>query len=100
MQKKIVAGNGSSADAVPGGETNYSIGLFNIGTIYKLISDSQVWANFSQGGDLADPANFMGKEVIHRLMPMDIMRFKTASMYLVQKCQGLKPTVMSYPWVV
>ena len=61
IQKKIAAGNGSSADAVPGGETNYSVGLFNLGTIYKLTSDSQVWASFSQGFDLADPAKYYGQ---------------------------------------
>ena len=61
IQKKIAAGKGSSADAVPGGETSYSVGLFNLGTIYKLTSDSQVWANFSQGFDLADPAKYYGQ---------------------------------------
>ena len=61
IQKKIAAGKGSSADAVPGGETSYSVGLFNLGTIYKLTSDSQVWVNFSQGFDLADPAKYYGQ---------------------------------------
>ncbi|MFN1550835.1 TonB-dependent receptor [Vibrio natriegens] len=61
QQKKIAAGNGTSADAVPGGETDYSVSLFNLGTVYHLDSDSQIWANFSQGFDLADPAKYYGQ---------------------------------------
>ncbi|XDF79708.1 TonB-dependent receptor [Aliivibrio fischeri] len=61
IQKKIAAGNGVSADAVPGGETDYTVGLFNLGTIYKLTPESQIWANFSQGFDLADPAKYYGQ---------------------------------------
>ncbi|WP_102524797.1 TonB-dependent receptor [Vibrio tapetis] len=61
QQKNIAKGSGKTADAVPGGETSYSVGLFNLGTIYHLNSDSQVWANFSQGFDLADPAKYYGQ---------------------------------------
>ncbi|WP_421193017.1 TonB-dependent receptor [Aeromonas enteropelogenes] len=61
QQQRIAAGKGSSADAVPGGETDYSVGLFNLGTIYHLNDSSQVWANFSQGFDLADPAKYYGQ---------------------------------------
>ncbi|MDC5839139.1 TonB-dependent receptor [Vibrio europaeus] len=61
QQKKIAAGSGTSADAVPGGKTDYGVALFNLGTIYHLNSDSQVWANFSQGFDLADPAKYYGQ---------------------------------------
>ncbi|NAW65809.1 TonB-dependent siderophore receptor [Photobacterium halotolerans] len=61
VQKKIAAGNGTSADAVPGGSTDYNIGLFNFGTIYKFSPETQVWANFSQGFDLADPAKYYGQ---------------------------------------
>ncbi|MDE1349455.1 TonB-dependent receptor [Vibrio aestuarianus] len=61
QQKAIAAGNGTSADAVPGGETDYTIGLFNLGTLYKLNHESQLWANFSQGFDLADPAKWYGQ---------------------------------------
>lgn len=61
QQKQIAAGNGTSADVVPGGETDYGVALFNLGTIYDLNSNSQVWANFSQGFDLADPAKYYGQ---------------------------------------
>ncbi|MEF1289747.1 TonB-dependent receptor [Vibrio sp. M260118] len=61
QQKKIATGSGTSADAVPGGTTDYSVALFNIGTIYHLDDDSQVWANLSQGFDLPDPAKYYGQ---------------------------------------
>ncbi|WP_295898776.1 TonB-dependent receptor [uncultured Vibrio sp.] len=61
QQKKIAAGSGTSADAVPGGTTDYGVALFNLGTIYNLNRGSQVWANFSQGFDLADPAKYYGQ---------------------------------------
>ncbi|UXI03181.1 TonB-dependent receptor [Photobacterium sp. TY1-4] len=60
IQQQIALGQGSSADAVPGGETDYNIGLFNVGTIYRFTPQSQVWANFSQGFDLSDPAKYYG----------------------------------------
>ncbi|NMU07050.1 TonB-dependent receptor domain-containing protein, partial [Vibrio parahaemolyticus] len=61
IQKKIASGNGVSADAVPGGSTDYSVSLFNLGTIYQLNDESQLWANFSQGFELADPAKYYGQ---------------------------------------
>lgn len=61
IQKKIAAGNGTSADAVPGGETSYNIGLANLGAIYSISDTSQIWTNFSQGFDLADPAKYYGQ---------------------------------------
>lgn len=61
QQKKIAAGSGLTADAVPGGETDYTVALFNLGTVYSLNTDSEIWANFSQGFDLADPAKYYGQ---------------------------------------
>ncbi|KDM91503.1 TonB-dependent receptor [Photobacterium galatheae] len=60
-QKKIATGKGVSADAVPGGSTSYNVGLFNLGTIYKFSPQTQIWANFSQGFDLPDPAKYYGQ---------------------------------------
>lgn len=61
QQRSIARGQGTTADAVPGGSTDYSVALFNIGTIYHLNNESQVWANFSQGFDLADPSKYYGQ---------------------------------------
>lgn len=43
------------------GETDYTVALFNLGTVYSLNTDSEIWANFSQGFDLADPAKYYGQ---------------------------------------
>ncbi|WPC76406.1 TonB-dependent receptor [Vibrio porteresiae] len=61
QQRRIAAGQGASADAVPGGHTNYHVALFNLGTIYHLSDESQIWANFSQGFDVADPSKYYGQ---------------------------------------
>ncbi|WP_407330756.1 TonB-dependent receptor [Enterovibrio sp. 27052020O] len=61
IQRNIAQGKGTSADAVPGGETDYTIGLFNLGTVYNLSPQTQIWANFAQGFDLADPAKYYGQ---------------------------------------
>ena len=61
QQRSIARGQGTSADAVPGGHTDYNVALFNLGTIYHLNDESQVWANFSQGFDLADPSKYYGQ---------------------------------------
>lgn len=60
MQRNIAFGKGSSADEVPGGTTSYNTGLFNLGTIYRLTPQTQLWANFSQGFDLPDPSKYYG----------------------------------------
>ena len=60
MQRNIALGKGKSADAVAGGETDYKVGLFNVGTIYRFSPQTQVWANVSQGFDLPDPAKYYG----------------------------------------
>ena len=52
----------ANSDFVPGGSTDYSETLFNLGTIYKLTPDSQVWANFSQGFDIPNAAKYYGKD--------------------------------------
>ncbi|MBW3695309.1 TonB-dependent receptor [Vibrio sp. T187] len=52
----------AASDFVPGGSTDYSESLFNIGTIYKLTPSSQVWANFSQGFDIPNAAKYYGKD--------------------------------------
>lgn len=59
-QTAIALGQATSADSIDGGSTDYNVGLFNLGTIYNINQANQVWANFSQGFDLADPAKYYG----------------------------------------
>ncbi|OEF23417.1 aerobactin siderophore receptor iutA [Vibrio rumoiensis 1S-45] len=60
QQALIALGGATSADSIDGGSTDYNVGLFNLGTIYRINNTNQVWANFSQGFDLADPAKYYG----------------------------------------
>ncbi|WP_036821338.1 TonB-dependent receptor, partial [Photobacterium sanctipauli] len=68
-----------SSDFVPGGETDYAENLFNLGTIYHLTSSSQVWANFSQGFDLANPAKYYGKDASVNVNDTKLEGIKTDS---------------------
>ncbi|MGY0615596.1 TonB-dependent receptor [Vibrio sp. FJH11] len=48
-------------DSISGGKTDYDEWLFNVGSVYHLSEDMQVWGNFSQGFDVPDPARFFGQ---------------------------------------
>lgn len=65
-QAMIALGGATSADSVEGGSTDYTVGLFNLGTIYHINNMNQIWANFSQGFDLADPLNITAMVLISR----------------------------------
>ncbi|BES72401.1 TonB-dependent receptor [Marinobacter nanhaiticus D15-8W] len=60
---QVMASQGliGSAEAVPGGKNDYEEALFNLGTVYDLGGGQQVWANYSQGFELPDPAKFYGQ---------------------------------------
>jgi iron complex outermembrane receptor protein len=57
QQTQIAMGYGTSASAIPGGESSYNVTLANAGLLYKFNEQHQVWGTFSQGASLADPAN-------------------------------------------
>lgn len=60
QQVAILQGTAKSAQAIPGGEANYDSALFNAGAVYELTPVQQVYANFSQGFELPDPAKYYG----------------------------------------
>ena len=60
QQVAILQGRAGSADAIPGGTVTYDAFLFNAGAIYRLTDTQQVYANFSQGFELPDPAKYYG----------------------------------------
>ena len=60
QQVAIIQGNGTSADSIPGGSVNYDNFLFNFGATYEITNTQQVYANFSQGVELPDPAKYYG----------------------------------------
>lgn len=60
QQIAILQGRATSADAIPGGEVDYDAALFSAGATYQLTNSQQVYANFSQGFELPDPARYYG----------------------------------------
>lgn len=68
QQRLIAGGYGVSAQAIPGGSNDYSATLFNAGLVYRLTPSQQVWANFSEGFELADPAKYYGSNASYSLV--------------------------------
>ena len=60
QQQAIATGQARSADAVPGGSTDYNNLLFNAGILGRLTERQQVWFNFSQGFEIPDLAKYYG----------------------------------------
>ncbi|MFC4260606.1 TonB-dependent receptor [Marinobacter lacisalsi] len=58
---EVERGLASGADAIPGGESDYDVTLVNVGAIYNLPEDHQIWANFSQGFEIPDPGKVAGR---------------------------------------
>lgn len=87
-QSKIAIGRGKSADMIRGEENDYGINLFNLGLTYKMSQNSSIWANFSQGFDLPDPARYYGNGVYERKADKN-GHYKLKSVYDV-KLRGIK----------
>lgn len=60
QQQAIATGKAASADAVPGGKTDYNNLLFNAGILGHLTERQQLWFNFSQGFEIPDLAKYYG----------------------------------------
>ncbi|MEA1063029.1 TonB-dependent siderophore receptor [Erwinia sp. HR93] len=60
QQQGIATGKATSADAVPGGKTDYRNFLFNAGVLGRLTERQQLWFNFSQGFEIPDLAKYYG----------------------------------------
>lgn len=60
QQQAIATGRANSADAVPGGKTDYNNLLFNAGILGHLTERQQLWFNFSQGFEIPDLAKYYG----------------------------------------
>ncbi len=61
QQQSIAAGKATSADAIPGGSTDYDNALFNAGLLMHISDRQQTWLNFSQGVELPDPGKYYGR---------------------------------------
>lgn len=60
QQQGIANGIAQSADAIPGGSTDYDNALFNAGLLMHITDRQQAWFNFSQGVELPDPGKYYG----------------------------------------
>ncbi|MDA9557833.1 TonB-dependent receptor [Vibrio sp.] len=69
----------ADSDLVPGGETDYDEGLFNLGAIFDLTNASQVWVSYAQGFDLANPAKYYGKDANSSVEDTTLEGIKTDS---------------------
>ncbi len=61
QQYKLLTGQITSADAVPGGKKGYGNTLFNSGLLFKISQEQQLWFNFSQAFEVPDPAKYYGR---------------------------------------
>ncbi|MGP2460991.1 TonB-dependent siderophore receptor [Pantoea ananatis] len=60
QQQAIANGTARSADAIPGGSTDYDNVLYNAGILMHITERQQAWFNFSQGVELPDPGKYYG----------------------------------------
>ncbi|WP_454003684.1 TonB-dependent receptor [Alcaligenes sp. Marseille-Q7550] len=67
-QRLMAGGDGQAADPIPGGRNSYGTTLFNAGLLYKLTPAQQLWANYSEGFELADPAKYYGTGASYTLV--------------------------------
>lgn len=61
QQQAIAGGRATSADAIPGGSTDYDNFLYNAGILMHISERQQTWFNFSQGVELPDPGKYYGR---------------------------------------
>ncbi|MBO0662303.1 TonB-dependent receptor [Jiella sp. MQZ9-1] len=61
QQSAIALGLATGADTIPGGSADYAADLFNLGATVNVGTGQQVYANFSQGFELPDPAKYYGQ---------------------------------------
>lgn len=60
QQYATLVGDTTDYDAIEGGNNSYSNTLFNVGALYKINKQQQVWMNFSQGFEIPDSAKYYG----------------------------------------
>jgi iron complex outermembrane receptor protein len=61
QQILLANGVGQTAETIPGGSDDYSATLPNAGVVWSLSASKQLYANFSQGFTIPDPAKYYGQ---------------------------------------
>lgn len=60
-QASVAFGGADSAEQIKGEEASYNVTLYNLGVTYNLDTKNKIWANYSEGFDLPDPAKYYGR---------------------------------------
>ncbi|GAA5232009.1 TonB-dependent receptor [Verticiella sediminum] len=68
QQRLVSAGYGRYAEAIPGGKNDYAVTLYNAGVVYRPWTGHQLWANYAEGFELADPAKYYGTGASYSLI--------------------------------
>ncbi|EKE77434.1 TonB-dependent receptor [Gallaecimonas xiamenensis] len=86
----------AQADAVPGGKADYDVWTGNLGLVYQLAAGQQLWANYSEGFDLPDPAKYYGNGVYDQSGsgPVLLQGVSVAD----NKLKGIKTDSMELGW--
>ncbi|MEM5549418.1 TonB-dependent receptor [Pseudoalteromonas neustonica] len=58
---QIAQNTAQSADAISGGSTDYDVTLFNLGAVFDITDNQQIWTNFAQAFELPNVAKYYGK---------------------------------------
>lgn len=58
---KVKTGVASEAEAIKGGSTDYDVGLFNLGVIFDINDNQQMWFNSAEAFELPNVAKYYGK---------------------------------------
>ena len=96
QQQGIANGTASSADAIPGGTTDYDNILFNAGILLHLTDRQQTWFNFAQGVELPDPGKFYGNGT-YRLVNGHYQLVRSVNVG-ESKLQGIKVNAFELGW--
>lgn len=58
---RVKTGEVSSAEAIKGGSTNYDVDLFNLGLVFDINDNQQIWFNSAEAFELPNVAKYYGK---------------------------------------
>lgn len=97
QQQAIANGTARSADAIPGGSTDYDNFLYNAGILMHITERQQAWFNFSQGVELPDPGKYYGRGTYGRAVNGNLPLINSVNVD-ASKLQGIKVDSWELGW--
>ncbi|WP_205952505.1 ferric aerobactin receptor IutA [Pantoea stewartii] len=97
QQQAIANGTARSADAIPGGSTDYDNFLYNAGILMHITARQQAWFNFSQGVELPDPGKYYGRGTYGRAVKGNLPLTNSVNVD-ASKLQGIKVDSWELGW--